>query len=463
MRPDPNALSELHSLLGEQKVTLELSDRNEYGHDWTKHLKTDASAVVFPRSTGDVVQLVEWARRHQVGLIPSGGRTGLSGAATATQGEVVVSFAKMNRILDFNEADLTVICEPGVVTETLQNFATEKGYYFPVDFASRGSSQVGGNIATNAGGIKVLRYGLMRPWVAEIEVVTGSGEVLTLGKSLVKNATGYDLRQLFVGSEGTLGFITRAHIYLTRQPQPPLVFLFAVPELAAVMQVYHAYKSKFPILAFEMFTDRALEIVMKHTHLSNPFSHTHPYYLVLELEGVHSEVETQASEIFEHALERGWISDGLLAQSPQQARDFWRLREDISEASAAYQPYKNDISVKISDVPKFLQEMNDILRKNYQDIDVVWFGHIGDGNLHINMLKPPALADQKFLERCHEVDKLMFAMIEKFGGSISAEHGVGLMKKPYLQHSRSAAEITIMKQIKTIFDPDGILNPGKIF
>ena len=457
------ARSDLHHILSPADILEDAEDRKNYGRDWTKHLEPRPSVIVFPRATKDVVALVSWARQHKVSLVPSGGRTGLSGAAFATQGEAVVSFEKMNRILNFDEFDMTVTCEPGVITEALQNYAAQKGLYFPVDFASRGSSQIGGNVATNAGGIKVLRYGLMRSWVAGLEVVTGRGEVLKLGKSLVKNATGYDFRHLFIGSEGTLGFITQATLHLTKPPHDPLVFLLAVPELSAVMKVYHLFKKQTPLLAFEMFTDLALQTVVQHTGLKSPFTDSHPYYLVVELEGLHADIADQAMALFETGLEQGIISDGALAQSPQQAREFWRFREDISEATSAYQPYKNDISVRISQVPAFLAEMDGLLKSNYPDFQVVWFGHIGDGNLHINILKPEKLSKENFLDRCHKVDELLFSAIDRFEGSVSAEHGVGLTKKPYLRHSRSDAEILLMKEIKHTFDPDGILNPGKIF
>jgi glycolate oxidase subunit GlcD len=456
-------LKDLSTFLKPDQIRKDTPDLQTYGRDWTKHIHIAPSAVVFPRSTDEVVSLVQWARRHRVALVPSGGRTGLSGAACAPAGEVIVSFEKMNQILGFDEADLTITCGPGVITEALQNYAIEKGFYFPVDFASRGSSQIGGNISTNAGGIKVLRYGLMRPWVAALEVVTGTGEVLQLGKSLIKNATGYDLRQLFIGAEGTLGFITQAKLFVTRQPQDPFVFLIGVDKLEDVMTTYHMFKKHLPLLAFEMLTDVALRLVQKHAHLTPPFQKSYPYYLVAEIEGINSDIQEKALELMAEGLERGSIADGLLAQTPQQAREFWRFREDISEATSTYQPYKNDISVRIACVPEFLVEVERVIRENYPDLEVVWFGHVGDGNLHINILKPQNLTSETFLERCHQVDQILFTAIRKYDGSISAEHGVGLTKKPYLLYSRSAEEVRLMKSIKRIFDPDGILNPGKIF
>jgi FAD/FMN-containing dehydrogenase len=455
---------ELTDLLDNSRVLTDAASLVEYGRDWTKYLQPKPSAVVFPKSTEEVAALVRWARANKIALVPSGGRTGLSGGAVALNGEVVVSFQKMNRILEFDPFDQTVTVEAGVVTETLQKYAEEKGLYFPVDFASRGSSHIGGNVATNAGGIKVLRFGLIRQWVAGLEVVTGAGDVLHLNNSLVKNATGCDLRHLWVGSEGTLGFITKVTLSLTRPTLEPALFVCGVSDLDAVMKIYHAFKKELPLLAFEMFTDLALKhVVQQHTDLKKPFAGDFPYYVLAEIETTGESVLARALELFESGMEQGWIQDGIQAQNPQQARDLWRLREDISEATSPYTPYKNDISVRIAKVPQFLSEMDAILKKNYPHFEVVWFGHIGDGNLHINILKPKDMATEDFLRECKRVDELMFGMIEKLQGSVSAEHGVGLTKRPYLGHTRSAVEIRLMKEIKKVFDPDGIMNPGKMF
>ncbi len=434
-----------------------------YGKDWTTYFDIKASAVLFPRHTEDVVEITKWARKNKVALVPSGGRTGLSGAACATHGEVVVSFEKMNQIKDFNSFDQTVTCEAGVITETLQKFAVEKGLYYPVDFAARGSSQIGGNIATNAGGIKVVRYGMTRQWIAGLTVVTGSGEVLKLNQGLVKNATGYDLRQLFIGSEGTLGFVTEALIQLSPKPAAARVLLLACPDLNQIMKVFQAFKEKTSLVAFEFFSDLALQYVQKSTHLPDPLPSKSSFYIVMEVECPFDAEEENILSVFEKCLEQSWIVDGAMAQSGQQAVDFWRYREDISEALSAYSPYKNDVAVKISKVPDFVLDLDVILKKNYPTWEVIWFGHIGDGNLHINILRPPGMTKENFLVECQKVDKLVFEAVPRKTGSISAEHGVGLTKKPFLSYTRSPEEIALMKGIKKVFDPDNIMNPGKIF
>lgn len=441
-------------------ISTDDQDLAEYGHDWTKNIEHKASAVLFPKTTEEVKQIVLWANENKIALVPSGGRTGLSGGATALNGEVILSLEKMNKILDYSDVEHTLWCDAGVITESIQDFAKQKDLLYPVDFAARGSSQIGGNVATNAGGIKVIRYGLTRSWVIGLEVVTGKGEVLNLNKGLVKNATGYDLRHLIIGSEGTLAVITKVGLQFAKASNDLSVFLFALKDLQGIMTLFQALRKKIDLEAFEMFTDKAIQCVLKqHTDIKSPFSQIHPYYVLCEVDAESTEATL---EVFEQGLVNGWIQDGVQSQSPQQAKDFWRLREDISEATSAYSPYKNDISVRIAQVPEFLEKMNSILIKEYPSFEVVWFGHVGDGNLHINILKPENLSREEFIKKCQSVNKSLFEMIHDFGGSISAEHGVGVTKKDYLNKTRSPEEIEIMRGIKKVFDPNGILNPGKV-
>ncbi len=455
---------ELTDLLTSEQVLTSDDDLILYGQDWTRYYTPNPSAIVFPKSTEETQKIVKWANQNSIALVPSGGRTGLSGGAVAKNGEVVVAMDKMNKINTFNETNLTIHCGAGVITEELQNFAIENGYYFPVDFASRGSSQIGGNIATNAGGIKVIRYGLMREWVSGLTVVTGQGEILKLNNSLIKNATGYDLRHLFIGSEGTLGFITEAELKVTTQPKNLSVMVVGVPDLDSVMNIFSHFRKSTPLTAFELYTDVALDIVLESfSNLNRPFETKCPIYLLIEYENTTSDVETKALETFETCCEKGWINDGVIAQNEQQSKDFWALRENIAEAASHGTPYKNDISVTIDRVPEFMQKSDDLLKNQYPEFKVVWFGHIGDGNLHISILKPQNLEMEEFVQQCQNVDKILFESIQSLGGSISAEHGVGLSKKPFLNYTKSTEEIAYMRQIKNTFDPKGILNPGKIF
>jgi FAD/FMN-containing dehydrogenase len=433
-----------------------------YGKDWTTYFDIRASAVVFPESSADVVKIVTWARKNKIGLVPSGGRTGLSGAACALDGEVIVSFERMNKILGFNEIDGSVEIEPGVITEALQDFAKSKNLFYPVDFAARGSSQMGGNIATNAGGIKVVRYGLTRDWVTGLEVVTGAGQILHLNNGLVKNATGLDIRHIMIGSEGILGFITKATIRLAPKPPELKVLVLAVSELANVMKVYSEFKMKCQLQAYEMFSEKALKYVLQSTGLSRPFETIADFYVVCEIECATPEAEEKIMSVFENCLENSWVTDGVVSQSEVQAKTFWRYREDISESLASRSPYKNDISVSVSKVPAFMVDLDQVFSNAYPQWEVIWFGHIGDGNLHINILRPPGMSKEDFVRECRQVDLHVFDAVKKQGGSISAEHGVGLTKRSFLQYTRSPEEIEIMRGIKKVFDPDNIMNPGKV-
>ena len=445
------------------KVLTDPADLDTYGKDWTKIHPPKPLAIVLPKTTEQVQAVVKFANEHKVALVPSGGRTGLSAGAVAANGEVVVAFDNMNQILEFNASDRTVRCQAGVVTEQLQNFAEENGLYYPVDFASAGSSQLGGNLSTNAGGIKVIRYGMSRDWVAGLKVVTGKGDILDLNKDLEKNNTGYDLRHLFIGAEGTLGFITEATMKLTRQPDNLTVLVLGLGDLTNTMDVLQKFQSKLDLTAYEFFSHQAMNHVLAHGQVQAPFETEAPYYALLEFEAVSDQVMDDAMSLFEHCVEEGWVLDGVISQSETQAQNLWQLRERISESIAPRIPYKNDVSVVVSKVPGFLQEIDDVVTEHYPDFEIIWFGHIGDGNLHLNILKPEDMAKEDFFEKCQQVNKWVFEIVERYQGSVSAEHGVGMTKKPYLHYTRSEAEIAYLKGIKQVFDPNGIINPGKIF
>ena len=457
------SLTELNDFLSAEQIQTDKDILESYGRDWTRFWQANPSVVLFPRSTEEVQKIILWANKHSLKVVPSGGRTGLSGGAVAKDKEVVLSLDKLNQIENFNEIDKTVDCGAGVITEALQDFVKEKSYYFPVDFAARGSSQIGGNIATNAGGIKVIRYGNMREWVAGLEVVTGKGEVLNLNNGLIKNNTGYDFRHLFIGSEGTLGIITKAKIKFTSLPKEEQVLLLAVPSLREIMPIFKVFTKELPVTAFEMFTDKALKHVLHSTELSSPFPEDYSTYLVVEVENQNESIEEKIMECFEKCMEEAWIMDGLVSQSPTQAKEFWTYREQISEALAFAPPHKNDISVNVSKIPDFIEKVDQIYQEKYPQFEVIWFGHIGDGNVHVNILKPKDMEMNDFLNEVHKVDDILFQEIKALGGSVSAEHGVGLVKKKPLNYTRSKEEIEIMKAMKQAFDPNLILNPGKVF
>ena len=444
------------------RLKTEAADLEHYGRDWTRRWAPAPLAIALPGSNEEVQAVVRWAHQHGIAVVPSGGRTGLSGGAVAANGELVLSLERMNRALEFNAVDRLLTVQAGMALEAVHNTARDHGLQYPVDFAARGSCSIGGNIATNAGGIRVIRYGNTREWIAGMKVVTATGELLDLNRGLVKNSSGYDLRHLMVASEGTLGIVVEATLRLTDPAPASNVMLLALPSFEVLMQVFSAFRERLQLEAFEFFTDRALHHVLAHG-AQKPFEEVHPYYVVTEFASGDEAQEAAAMAAFEDCMENGWVSDGVISQSDAQAAQLWRLREGITESLARYKPYKNDVSVRISAMPAFLQETQALLGEAYPHFDVVWFGHIGDGNLHINVLKPDGLEDAEFIVQCEQVTKLLAGSLHRHEGSISAEHGIGLVKKGYLGSTRSVAEIEVMRGIKRVLDPAGILNPGKLF
>jgi FAD/FMN-containing dehydrogenase len=444
------------------KISTEPEVLQSHGQDWTRYRKPDPAAVVFPESAKQVQQLVRAAVQSGFSLVPSGGRTGLSGGAVAADGEVVVSFDRMRQVLDFNPVDRTVTVEAGVVTAAVQSLAAEHRLYYPVSFASEGSSQMGGNIATNAGGIRVLRYGLTRERVVGLKVVTGRGDLIECNRGLVKNASGYDLRHLFIGSEGTLGLIVEATLQLVDPPLPSKVLLLGVENMEALMKVFEELRDSLELTAFEFFTDRCLHHVRKAGSLPAPFETYCPLYLIAEFDCPGEAEEDRAMACFERCAEQGWLLDGVISQSDRQIEELWRYREGISESISHFPPYKNDLSVRVSQVPEFLSRMEVLMAEVCPDFEVLWYGHIGDGNLHLNILKPAELSLEEFESRSHEISEKTYSLTQEIGGSISAEHGIGMLKQPWLYRTRSESEIELMRGIKQVFDPAGILNPGKL-
>jgi FAD/FMN-containing dehydrogenase len=455
-------VAELTRCLPGLRLLTEPGELEHYGRDWTRRWVPAPLAIALPASIEEVLAIVRWANQQHVAIVPSGGRTGLSGGAVAANGELVLSLERMNRVLNLDTVDRTLTVQPGITLQAVHAAAHGHGLIYPVDFAARGSCSIGGNIATNAGGIRVIRYGNTREWIAGLKVVTGNGELLELNRGLVKNSSGYDFRQLMIGSEGTLGIVVEATLKLTDPPPPSQVMLLALPDMDALMQVFALYRARLTLQAFEFFTDHALEHVLAHG-AKRAIEGDYPYYVVTEFDAADEPVQDAALGAFEHALEQGWVSDGVIAQSDAQAAALWRLREGITESLASRRPYKNDVSVRISAVPAFLHEMQALLAREYPRIEVVWFGHIGDGNLHINVLRPDDLAEEAFIAQCEHVTQLLAATLQRHGGSISAEHGIGLVKRAYLESTRSAAEIALMRGIRKVFDPNGVLNPGKLF
>ena len=456
-------IARLTDIVGPKRLLLESEDLQRFGIDRTTIWQANPCAVVLPGSVEEVQQIVLLANERNLAIVPSGGRTGLSGGAVAKDGEIVVAMDRMNQVLDFNPMDRCVTLGAGMITAQLQDFATQQGLFYPVDFASTGSSQIGGNIATNAGGINVIRYGMTREWVMGLKVVNGAGEILDLNRGLVKNNTGYDFRHLFIGSEGTLGLICEATIQLARAPLESSVMVLGVENFAEIVDVLTCFSRDLDLSAFEFFSQQALDKVVSHRGHTVPFKAETAFYALLEFEHSSPGILDKAMALFEHCVDVGWVVDGVISQSQSQAKNLWKLREDISETLWQWQPYKNDISVRVSRMPDFLCEVDELVASRYPDFELVWYGHIGDGNLHLNILKPETLSNEDFVIRCGNVSVEIGQLLAKYEGSISAEHGVGLLKKDYLHYSRSPQEMDLMRSIKKAFDPNSILNPGKLF
>ncbi len=443
--------------------TTEPSELQEYGRDWTKNFAPDPLVVCFPRTTGEVASLLRLSNETNKPIFPSGGRTGLAGGAMATKKEVVLSLSRMSKMGEVNAMARTVRVQAGAVTEAVHHHCRTAGLTWPVDFASKGSSHVGGNIATNAGGVNVIRYGLTRQWVLGLQVVLPTGEILELGGALEKNNTGTDLRQLFIGSEGTLGVITEATLKLAPIPKEEDVFLFAVPDLDSVLELFRiARAAPITLQAFEFFTDRCLSRVTRHLGARPPFASPSSHYVLIEIE--RPEDASITERWLEEVLGSGFVGDGTMAQSPREAEEFWRLREGISESLASTGlPHKNDVALPIASLREFCAELDAFFSNHYPEWEICNFGHIGDGNLHINVMKPETISVEDFRAKTKAVDHDLFEIVKKHHGSISAEHGIGLLKKEFLSFTRSPLEIETFRSIKRVFDPNGILNPGKIW
>jgi len=460
------ALDFFRQLLGERHVLTASSDLEAYGRDWTKLYEPRASVILLPGSTGEVAEIVKYCGRERLAVVPSGGRTGLAGGAVAMNGEVVVSLQRMCRIERVDTVGLTMRVEAGVTTQQVQDAAREAGLFFPLDLAAKGSCEIGGNIATNAGGVKYIRFGGMREQVLGLEVVLPSGEVLDMNDTgLRKNNTGYDLRQLFIGAEGTLGIVTRATLRLAPAPRGVQVAVMAVQTFADIPKILGTCnQAGVQLTAFEFFTRVAHEIVLQNTPgAKSPFAALSPYYVLLEAE--EGPTGGQVMEpLLEKLFESGLVVDAVVATTSTEFKELWGLRENITESIAKHgHVRKNDISLAVDRLGPFLADLEQEVATAPKDMQLVLFGHIGDGNLHINYVGPRSEAFAQFQERARQVELRIFALIERYQGSISAEHGIGLLKKKDLHFSRSEAEIALMRQLKRLLDPHGIMNPGKIF
>jgi FAD/FMN-containing dehydrogenase len=459
------SLEAIRRRCGDLEMTTDPAVLESHGRDWTRFRQPNPSAVAFPRSIAEVSELIRVAGEVGIALVPSGGRTGLSGGAVAAAGEVVVALDRMRRIGPFDAVDRLLTVEAGVTTGEVQARAMELGLFYPVSFAAEGSAQIGGNIATNAGGIRVLRYGTTRDRVAGLKVVDGLGRLLDLNRGLVKNASGYDLRQLMIGSEGTLGIVVEATLKLVDSPPPSRVMLLGLDSMPPILDVLRALRERLVLSACEFFSASALDLVCSARGLRRPLDVDFPSSLLVEFDLPPAQadaIDEAALQVYESATAAGWVRSGVISSSDAQAQALWSYRESISESAAPFTPYKNDLSVRLSQLPEFLERLSGLVQERFPGHTVLWYGHVGDGNLHLNILKPEGAGTADFEQRCKESSEDFYRLTQALGGSVSAEHGIGLLKRSFLHYSRSGEEIELMRGIKRVFDPLGILNPGKL-
>ena len=449
---------DLLSALGEM-VSTESDLLDKHACDWSNVNRQRPRAVLRPRTVAEVSSALKLCHAHGIAVVPQGGLTGLAGGATPRAGQVVLSLERLKGIeeIDADSATMTVLA--GTPLETAQKAAEGAGLYLALDIGSRGSCQIGGNVATNAGGNHVIRYGMARAQVLGLETVLADGTVLSSLTKVMKNNTGYDLNQLFIGSEGTLGIITRVVLRLYPRPRARRTALIATADYGATVRLLRRLQRELgDVSAFEAMWPDFYRYVTDHPSTGvKPMADTHPFYALSELQGSEPDRDcTRLEECLARAIEAGDVLDALLAQSEREARSFWTIREG---AALDLLPYliNFDVSAPTAQLGTLADRLKANLTARWPEGLFFVYGHIGDGNIHLSAWAGGAMDDV-----AHEMDEIVYGEVRRIGGSISAEHGIGTLKRAYLGHSRSAAEIEIMRRIKTALDPKGILNPGKV-
>ena len=451
------------------RAGLVLSEPDEvaaYTTDWTRKFSGTAPCVLRPHDTEEVAACVRACRKLGLALVPQGGNTGLVGGSVPRAGEVVLSLTRLNAIESFDAASATVQVQAGVVLQALHEDLAARGHVLPVDLGARGSCQIGGMIATNAGGIKVLRYGHMREQVLGLEVVLADGTILSNLNSLKKNNTGLDLKHVFIGSEGMLGIITRAVLQARPAPQAVQTALLALDTRDRLPELLTLLRERLRGLSsLEIITRDSIALYMEvEPAARDPFDTAYPACVIVEEETGAGENERDAFlERLAGVLKSGLAVDAVVAESHAQAQGIWRLRDGVTEAiSRAGLTHKFDVTVPPGALPGFLDRMEQ-LSEEAGDLRTLLFGHLGDGNVHVNMIQKPGLSAEAFYAKGPALAESIYSHVAELKGSISAEHGIGIAKRAYLHHSRTAEEIDLMRGLKRLLDPDGTLNPGVLF
>ena len=464
-------LDELHQILEQKFILTADQDKAPYLTDWRKRYTGKALAVVLPKTAQEVAKIVQLCAANQIAVVPQGGHTGFCGGATPDDSgkQIVLNLKRMNTIREIDVANQTITLEAGCILQAVQEKAAEQDFLFPLSLGAEGSCMIGGNLATNAGGTNVLRYGNTRDLCLGLEVVTAQGEIWNGLKGLRKDNTGYDLRDLFIGSEGTLGIITAAVMKLYPLPISQWTTLVAANSVASTIALLNLFQKRATSLltGFEMMTQESLALNEKHfPQMANPLKGNPPYTVLIELSDHESEAHVRQllETILEEAFEAGLITDAVIANSLAQANTFWQMREHITLAQAQEGAnLKHDITIPLSALESFIQETDTLMRLKYPGVRIINFGHLGDGNLHYN-IAPPLGVDPKAFNLVNEkpIHELIYAQVERCQGSISAEHGVGQLKLDGLRAHKGEVAHDLMKTLKRALDPQNILNPHKV-
>ncbi len=469
--PSPDILARFSAIVGAKGALTAEQDTVSYLREWRDKYFGRTPMVLRPATVAEASEILKLAHDEHIAIVPQGGNTGLVGGQIPFESgsEIVLSLDRMKAIKSVDPAGNSLTAEAGVTLQAVQDAAAAADRLFPLSLGSQGSCQIGGNLATNAGGIHVLRYGNARDLVLGIEAVFPGGEIWNGLKSLRKDNTGYDLKSLLIGSEGTLGIITAATLKLFPKPAETAIVFAGCSSLDAVAELFNrAFASAGPLLtAFEIVPRMLLEFQLRHgVQARDPLTEPHPWYVLFEVssplpEGLAGRV-TMA--LLENALENGFVKDATVAASEAQGRDFWLLRESMSGVQKFEGgSIKHDVSVPVSSIPAFIHEANAAVTMMIPGARPVPFGHFGDGNIHYNISQPIGADKGAFLACWDEVSDLVHSIVLRYGGSISAEHGIGRMKAKVLEGVKSPVEMALMRRIKAAFDPHGILNPGKLF
>jgi FAD/FMN-containing dehydrogenase len=435
--------------------------------EWRSKYKGNSPLLLKPASTAEVSAILTICAETSTAVVPQGGNTGLVGGQIPFDGEVILSLARLNRVRELDAAAHTMTVEAGMVLEQVQRTADDAGLLFPLSLAAEGSATIGGNLSTNAGGVNVLRYGMARDLVLGLEVVLADGRVLDLLRALRKDNAGYDLKQLFIGSEGTLGIITAATLKLYPKPAERVTAFVAVPSPGAAVKLLSAMQTRSggQISAFELVPRIGLDLVVAHIPgARDPLPISSPWYVLVEAtSAAHFDLNAIVENALSSAVQTGIATDAVVASSEAQRSAFWSLRENMSEAQKREgASIKHDISVPISAIPTFLERATVAVLALVPGARAVSFGHIGDGNIHFNFSAPKGQVDVAFLERWDTIQGVVHDIVHEFGGSISAEHGIGVQKRDQLPRYKSASEMELMRTLKLALDPKNILNPGKV-